>query len=169
MKFAARPTTTTKLRHALHIIPLLLAALCASNTYASEGGEGGGSNSAVTGKVNYFPIAPVFVVNIRDKNTLRFMQVGVDLMTMDADVVSAVQKNIAPIRHELLMLFSSRDIDEVLGTQAREKLRQEALVKVQEVLEHYADISTTKKVKGEDGKEVPSSVQQVLFTSFVVQ
>jgi flagellar FliL protein len=166
MKFSARPARRHKTRLAL----LLLAALCSGNLSAnSGGGEGGGSGGGTTGKVNYLPLEPAFVVNIQDNNSLRFMQVGIDLMTMDAEVVAAVQKHIAPIRHELLMLFSSRDISEVLTTEAREKLRQEALTKIQGVLEHYADISASKKVKGEDGKEFPSSVQEVLFTSFVIQ
>jgi flagellar FliL protein len=170
MKFAARPATTPQRHHKTRLALLLLAALCSGGAAAvSSGGEGGGSASVATGKVNYFPIAPAFVVNIQDNNSLRFMQIGINLMTMDAEVVAAVQKHMAPLRHELVMLFSSRDISEVLSTEAREKMRQEALVKIQGVLERYADIPVSKKVKGEDGKEHPSSVQEVLFTSFVIQ
>lgn len=169
MKFAVHPATTPQ-RHKTRLALLLLAALCSGGAGASSGGgEGGGSASVATGKVNYFPITPAFVVNIQDNNSLRFMQIGINLMTMDAEVVAAVQKHMAPLRHELVMLFSSRDISEVLSTEAREKMRQEALTKIQGVLERYADIPASKKVKSEDGKEHPSSVQEVLFTSFVIQ
>lgn len=170
MKFAAARTTIRHPRHTTRLALLLLTALASGASFASGGGgEGGGGGGVATGKVNYFPIDPAFVVNIQDNNSLRFMQIGLNLMTMDAEVVEAVKKHMAPIRHELVMLFSSRDINEVLTAQAREKLRQEALVKIQGVLEHYADIPVTKKVKSEDGKEHPSSVQEVLFTSFVIQ
>lgn len=170
MKCAVHPALITPPRHKTGLALLLLAALCSSNVSANSGeGEGSSGSSYTTGKVNYFPIDPAFVVNIQDNNSLRFMQVSVNLMTMDAEVVAAVQKHMAPIRHELLMLFSSRDINEVRSTEAREKLRQEALVKIQGVLAHYADISASKRVKGEGGKEFPSGVQEVLFTSFVIQ
>lgn len=169
MKFTAR-TPFTPIHHAPHLVLVLLLALLASGTvHASGGGGGGGSGSATTGQVNYFPMEPAFVVNVRDNNYMRFMQVGINLMTMDAEVVAAVQKHMAPIRHELVMLFSSRDINEVRAIETREKMRQEALAKIQSVLEHYAGISPSKKVAGADGKEVPSSVQEVLFTSFVIQ
>lgn len=167
MKFAAHPAMFTQLRHASRLALLLLAALCASSAFAAGGG--GGTSAAATGKINYFPLDPAFVVNIQDNRSLRFMQVSLNLMTMDAEVVAAVQKHMAPIRHELLMLFSSRTIDEVLTAQAREKLRQDALGKIQGVLEHYAQIPVSKKVKDAEGKEHPSSVQEVLFTSFVIQ
>lgn len=168
MKFSAASSTIRPLRHKTRLALLLITALASGAAFASGGGGESGGGVA-TGKVNYFPIDPAFVVNIQDNDSLRFMQIGLNLMTMDAEVVEAVKKHMAPIRHELVMLFSSRDINEVLTAQAREKLRQEALVKIQGVLEHYADIPATKKVKSEDGKEHPSSVQEVLFTSFVIQ
>ena len=166
MKFLARPVISLQRRFYL----CLWVMFCASSAFASGGGGGGGARGgAVTGKVNYLPLEPAFVVNIQDERSLRFMQLSLNLMTMDAEVVAAVKKHMAPIRHELLMLFSSRDINEVLTVQARENLRKEALAKVQFVLEKYAHISASHKAKDAEGKEFPSSVQEVLFTSFVVQ
>ncbi|MDZ4262661.1 MAG: flagellar basal body-associated FliL family protein [Pseudomonadota bacterium] len=166
----ATPLTAPSQRHFLRFASLfLLAILCVNVAVASGGGGGGAASGATTGKVNYLPLEPAFVVNIQDNQSLRFMQLSLNVMTMDAEVVAAVNKHMAPIRHALLMLFSSRNINEVLTTQARENLRQEALVKVQGVLEHYAHISVGSKVKDAEGKEFPSSVQEVLFTSFVIQ
>ncbi len=166
MKLALHPTLFTQLGRATQLVLLLMAAFCTNNVFAAGGG---GASAATTGKVNYFPIEPAFVVNIQDNRSIRFMQIGVNLMTMDAEVVTAVQKHMAPIRHELIMLFSSRELSEVMSPPAREVLRQEALLKIQEVLGKYADISISKKAKDPEGKEHPSSVQEVLFTSFVIQ
>ncbi len=168
MTFAARLTIPSQ-RRFLRRFPLFLLAMFCVNVALASGGGGGDSGGATTGKVNYLPLEPAFVVNIQDNRSLRFMQVSLNLMTMDAEVVAAVKKHMAPIRHELLMLFSSRDINDVLTVPARENMRQEALVKIQGVLEHYAHISASNKVKDAEGKEFPSSVQEVLFTSFVIQ
>ena len=97
------------------------------------------------------------------------MQIKISLMSMDADAIAAVEKHMAPIRHELLMIFTHRDISEVMGIQAREALRQQALTSVQEVLMKHAEIDSAGKNTTEEGTEYPTGVQELLFTSFVIQ
>ncbi len=143
---------------------LLMFAASNANAAASGGG------SVETGKANYFNIDKPFVVNIRDgTGGLRFMQIGINLMTMDADVVAAVEKHLAPIKHELIMLFSHQQFKQVTSRGAREQLRKDALARVQSVLQKYADITPNKKIKGEDDKQYLSSVQDLFFTNFIIQ
>ena len=56
-----------------------------------------------------------------------------------------------------------------MGIQAREGLRQEALQKVQAVLMKHAEIDSAGKNTTEEGTEYPTGVQELLFTSFVIQ
>ncbi len=130
---------------------------------------GGGGATITDGKANYLSLEPAFVVNIIDGNRMRFMQLAIDLMSMDSHAIQAVQDHRAPIRHELLMLFAHRDIAAVMGLKQREKLRQDALEKIQETLLKYADIDSHGTAKTEDGHKYPTGVQEVLFTNFVIQ
>ncbi len=147
---------------------LLILMFSSSASYGSASGGGGGAAIA-DGKANYLTLEPAFVVNIIDGNRMRFMQLAIDLMSMDSHAIQAVQDHRAPIRHELLMLFAHRDISEVMGLKQREKLRQDALEKIQETLLKYADIDSTGTAETEDGHKYPTGVQEVLFTNFVIQ
>jgi len=145
---------------------ILMIALTFTANASSGGGEG---NSYVAGHANYYDINPPFTVNVLDKDRLRFMQITVNLMAMDADTIPAVEKHMAPIRHELIMLFAHRDISEVMGIQAREELRKQALERVRHVLEQRAHIDSNGQGTTEDGKTYLTGVQELLFTSFVIQ
>ena len=140
-------------------------------TLTSIGAHAAGSSGPTftNGKPNYFSMNPVFTVNILDGDDMRFMQIAIDLMSMDIEAINATQEHEAPIRHELLMLFAHRDITEVVGVQQREKLRQEALTRIQETLKKYAGIDSVGKDKTEEGQEYPTGIQEVLFTNYVIQ
>ena len=152
-------------RH-LRSTAFVLLALTSISVHAAGGG---GGPTFTNGQPNYFTMKPVFVVNILDGDDLRFMQIAIDLMSMDVAAINAVQQHEAPIRHELLMLFAHRDITEVIGAQQREQLRQQALSRIQETLKKYADIDSVSKDKTEEGAEYPTGIQEVLFTNYVIQ
>lgn len=145
---------------------LLFFLLLASSTAHAVGGGGAAIEN---GKTNYFTIEPAFVVNVLDGRQLRFLQVAVDIVSMDSNAIEALQDHRAPIRHELLMLFAHRELAEVMGLQQREELRQAALQRIQEALLKYADIKPDATAKDKDGNKYPTGVQDVLFTSFVIQ
>ena len=147
---------------------LALALMLISSTSFASGG-GGGSAAITDGKANYFTLEPAFVVNIMDGRNMRFMQLAMDLMSMDSEAIQAIQDHRAPIRHELLMMLAHRDISEVMGLQQREKLRKEALELIQATLAKYADIDSNGKAETEDGHKYKAGIQEVLFTNFVIQ
>lgn len=148
-------------------ILFIALALTSLNIFASGGG--GGDPSIADGQANYYTIEPAIVVNVLDGRGMRYLQVAIDVMSMDSKAIEAMQNHQAPIRHELIMLFAHRDISEVLGLQQREQLRQEALSRIRETLLKYADIKSNAKAKNEEGKKYPLGIQEVLFTSFVIQ
>ncbi|ALP54311.1 hypothetical protein Tel_14810 [Candidatus Tenderia electrophaga] len=162
-----RPQPGT-IRFSATMYPFLLLLLLAGGAQAAAGG-GGGEASIADGKTNYFTLEPAFVVNIIDGQALRFMQVEVDVVSMDSAAIEAIQDHRAPIRHSLLMLFAHRDLSEVLGLQQRNELRQQALERIRAALLQYADIKSDAKAKDSDGNKYPTGIQDVLFTSFVIQ
>ena len=165
--FALRTPRSIHSFQQLSKIVFLALMLVSTSSFASGGG--GGSASITDGKANYFTLEPAFVVNILDGQNMRFMQLALDLMSMDSKAIEAVQDHRAPIRHELLMLFTHRKISEVIGLQQREKLRKEALELIQVTLAKYADIDSNGKAETEDGHKYPTGIQEVLFTNFVIQ
>jgi flagellar FliL protein len=111
-----------------------------------EGAEGG--KSAV-----YFAIDPPLVVNFEDGSVVRFLQITMEIMAHDQKALESVQKNVPLIRNNLLLLMSNRTYQSLMTREGKEKLRQEALTEIRAVQK----------------KEGGADVDDLLFTSFVVQ
>ena len=101
----------------------------------------------------YYAIDPPLVVNFEDGSVVRFLQITMEVMAHDQKAIDSVQKNIPLIRNNLLLLMSNRNYQSMMSREGKEKLRQEALAEVRAV---------QKKEGGPD-------VDDILFTSFVVQ
>jgi flagellar FliL protein len=116
---------------------------------APKGAEGGGSGKPSV----YYAIDPPLVVNFEDGSAVRFLQITMEIMAHDEKAIESVQKNIPLIRNNLLLLMSNRNYQTMMSREGKEKLRDEALAEIRAV---------QKKEGGPD-------VDDVLFTSFVVQ
>ncbi len=115
---------------------------------AGHGEEGGGAKAAV-----YYAIDPPLVVNFEEGSAVRFLQITMELMAHDQKAIDSVQKNIPLIRNNLLLLMSNRDYQSLMSREGKEKLRTEALNEVRAVQK----------------KEGGADIDDLLFTSFVVQ
>ena len=115
---------------------------------AGHGGEGEAGAAAA-----YYAIDPPLVVNFEDGSAVRFLQITMALMAHDQKAIDSVQKNIPLIRNNLLLLMSNRNYQTLMSREGKEKLRQEALAEVRAVQK----------------KEGGADIDDVLFTSFVVQ
>ncbi|HCS27718.1 MAG TPA: hypothetical protein DIW43_09705 [Spongiibacteraceae bacterium] len=102
----------------------------------------------------YMSLEPAFVVNLQDGNSLRFLQVQVDLMSRDAADFEKVEKYGVRVRNDLLMLFGSVTRDDLMLPNGTTDLQKSALDTVNNVL------------KQESGK---GSVEAVYFSKFVMQ
>jgi flagellar basal body-associated protein FliL len=110
--------------------------------------DGGSGKTAI-----YFAIDPPLVVNFEDGSVVRFLQITMEVMAHDQKAIDSVQKNIPVIRNNLLLLMSNRNYQSMMSREGKEKLRQEALTEVRAVQK----------------KEGSPDVDDLLFTSFVVQ
>src|SRR6202167_5899507 len=115
---------------------------------ARHGGEGHSGKGAVS-----FAIDPPLVVNFEDGSAVRLLQITMGLMAHDQKAIESVQKNVPLSRNNLLLLMSNRNYQTLMSREGKEKLRQEALAEVRAVQK----------------KEGGSDIDDVLFTSFVVQ
>ncbi len=102
----------------------------------------------------YYPLREKFIVNYDVRGRQRFLQVEVTLMLRDNGVIPVIELHMPRVRNDLIMLLSGQVFEDLQTPEGKELLRQDALSRVQDILEQ------------EIGKP---GVEQVLFTSFVMQ
>ena len=125
---------------------------------SAKKGDKKAKNTAKTKKpkapLSYVPLDPPFVVNFSGDTDVRFLQVSLEAGTRDPVVVEQIKEHRPAIRNNLVFLFKAQDPVQLDTREGMEKLRQDTLAAVQEVL------------KAETGA---SGVENVYFTSFVMQ
>jgi flagellar FliL protein len=107
------------------------------------------------GPALYVALDPPFVVNFDGEQVVRFLQITVQVMTRDPATVELLKANDPVVRNDLLLLFGNQKYEVVSERAGKEKLRSDALAAIRHV------------VQGAGGK--PERVEQVYFTSFVMQ
>ena len=152
---------------AMAVALLLVSGVCAYALYALVGHDK--PSVAATGKAatnakadkpdrnapEYFlPLDPAFVVNFRDDDSMRYLQIGVTLMAHDQGVLDTVKSVDPVVRNALVMLFSRQDYTILSDPNGKQKLQAEALDAVRKI------------VAARTGKP---GVDALYFTSFVMQ
>lgn len=102
----------------------------------------------------YLPLEPAFVVNFRDDQSMRFLQVGVTLMSHEQAALDAAKNADPVVRDALLMLFSRQDYAILSDPSGKQKLQAQALDAVRKIVGDRL---------GRPG------IDAVYFTSFVMQ
>lgn len=102
----------------------------------------------------YYPMKPAILVNYSVRGRQRYLQAELTLMTREVDVLPAIELHQPMIRNALVLLMGGQIFSELQTAEGKELLRQQCLQQVQRLLEQ------------EIGKP---GVEQVLFTSFVIQ
>jgi flagellar protein FliL len=142
------------------------SADAASETKSAAAGKHGGKSDKKDAKGKkekkdahalpavYLALDPAFVVNFEDQGVVRFLQITAEVGTHDPLALDAVKLHMPIIRNNLVMLFSNLNLANVTTREGKEKLRADALVEVQKVLQDQT---------GDPG------VENIYFTSFVMQ
>ncbi len=102
----------------------------------------------------YLALQPAFVVNFRDDDSLRYLQVGITLMAHDQAALDTAKSADPVLRDALVALLSSQDYTVISGAAGREKLQAQALLAVRKVVQERL---------GRPG------IDALYFTSFVMQ
>ncbi|KRE90916.1 flagellar basal body protein FliL [Frateuria sp. Soil773] len=143
------------------VIGLAVALLAVSGVcaYVLFGGRGAAAASKASEPAPakhelYLPLEPAFVVNFRDDDSMRFLQVGVSLMSHDPAALAAAKDADPVIRDALVKLFSSKDYAILSDAAGKQKLQADALAAVRAI------------VGARYGKP---GIEALYFTSFVMQ
>jgi flagellar protein FliL len=103
----------------------------------------------------FLPMDPPFVVNFQSEQAVRFLQVSAQIMTRDPKTLEELKVADPIIRNDLLLLLGNQKYATVSTLEGKEELRRQSLEAVRKVLE-------------DNGGE-PQNVENVYFTSFVMQ
>lgn len=120
----------------------------------------------------YHPLKPTFIINFADASKVAYLQVDIEIMAFDQGVIDAVQEHMPVVRNNILLVLGSYSYDSIKNAEGKEKMREEILASINEVLSGKAS-----KKKDEDDKDEKkennvagkNAVQQVYFTSFIMQ
>ncbi|MFE8071184.1 flagellar basal body-associated FliL family protein [Marinobacteraceae bacterium S3BR75-40.1] len=134
-----------------YILALTMLLALGGPAWGSSEGESGANETGT----QYVELKPAFVVNVGEPGArLRYAKVSVTLRVEGKEAADKVDTHRPWIRNELVFLLSGQSIDQVTSSQGQQGLQQEALQRINAVLEAEA---------GE------ALVTDVLFTEFVVQ
>ncbi len=166
-----------KIINAVGILVLVIAGNLATNVIVRDfmpglapgaaavaaGEEEGGDAAAEEepkGPPIYLALDPPLVASIDDGESIRFLQITVEVMSRQQSALNAVVTHTPVIRNNLLMLLGRKQISELTSSEGKEKLRQEALSEVQAILEQMGPVKPD---------EALGELEDLYFTSFVVQ
>ena len=76
-----------------------------------------------SGPEQFLALDPAFVVNFRDDQAVRYLQVGVSLMSHDSAAIDAAKQAQPVIRNALVMLFSGQNYASLIDAAGKQKLQ----------------------------------------------
>lgn len=124
----------------------------------------------------------VFTVNLKDERGERFAQVGVTLELKDAAAENELKERLPSVRNEILLLLSSKRIDELLTDEGKRELAQQIRTRAAYGMgvvpdepepvppvavpagARHAAVAAARKAE-----PVENPVHNVLFSQFIVQ
>lgn len=117
----------------------------------------------------YLALKPNFTVNFDVNGRQRFLQTELTLMYRDPNLEKLLEEHMPAVRNGLVMLLSRQVFDELQTTEGKEKLRADALKVVQDIITKESETTEEKDEKKKDEAKFKGTVENVLFTQFVMQ
>jgi flagellar protein FliL len=122
----------------------------------AEGGHGEAKAEAKTeggqakpGGGTIYPLEP-FIVNIYDGQEIRYLKLKVEFDMANSEVKGDLDGKVAPLRDAILILLTTKTMQEIQDLQGKNTLREQILGAVNKIIP-------------------PGKVTKVYFTDFVVQ
>jgi flagellar FliL protein len=141
------------------VVVVVLAGIGGYVAFTQRAAQGGthatkGEVAKVSRAELYLPLDPAFVVNFRDDDSLRFLQVGITLMAHDQAAIDTAKAAEPVLRDAMVSLLSSQDYTVIGSAAGRQKLQAQALAAARKVVQARL---------GRPG------IDALYFTSFVMQ
>jgi flagellar FliL protein len=119
----------------------------------------------------YIPLDP-FIVNLADRENEKYAQIGMTLQVDDPKFAEQMKGYMPAIRNAILMILSHKTSAELLDRDGKDKLAEEVMRESVRPLGIEIDAEDAPDVPGKKKRKrapVYNPVQQVLFSSFIIQ
>ena len=130
----------------------ILMALMVGSISSSVSAGGGGGDAFKEG-VNYIPIKPHLVVNYGGTGKVKYIKAELSLRTEDMLSAQEVSHHMPLVRDTLIMLISSVTDEQMASSEGKEKMRLEALEKINIALDHAIHPAKAKAAADEHAKD----------------
>jgi flagellar protein FliL len=114
----------------------------------------------------YYAMTPNFTINFNVNGRQRYLQAAITLLYRDPLLEELLTLHMPAIRNGLVMLLSAKNFDDLQTTEGKETLREEALEIIRNQLQKEQEALAA---SGKADKVSSENVEQVLFTTFVMQ
>lgn len=145
-----KPHRSLVLVFALALLPALSHANAKAEEEEGSGKEG--EEGKKPPKAVYVTMDPAFVTNFTD-DKIRYIRTDVSIKVKNEKTKDAIRDNTYAIRHHLVMLLNRQTEQDLRSVEGRQQLAQDAAAEVVGVLQ---------------SEDKPNDVEEVLFTSFVI-
>lgn len=112
----------------------------------AKAAEGGGPGKP---GASSYPLEP-FIVNIYDGQEIRYLKLKVEFEMVNPEVKAELDGKVAPLRDAILILLTTKTMQEIQDLQGKNTLREQILAAANRIMQ-------------------PGKVSKVYFTDFVVQ
>lgn len=116
---------------------------------AEAGNEQKKETAGAKKSIAIYPLEP-FIVNIHDGPNLRYLKIKLEFEIASPGAKEEIDPFQAPLRDAILVLLSSKNLEEISVTDGKNKLRDEVMATVAKIVP-------------------PGKIMRVYFTDFVVQ
>ncbi|MBI1394800.1 MAG: flagellar basal body-associated protein FliL [Betaproteobacteria bacterium] len=131
--------------------------------YADEGDEE--DDGGHSGKPPVYESLEPFVVNLATEAADRYLQVGIDVKVSSPEIAEKIKQHLPEIRNEILLILSSKKVDELTTLEGKNRLRVEIRDAVNKPIGYYR-----RPPEGQEMRYRPrKGALDVLLTSFVIQ
>lgn len=168
---------TTILLIVLIVLVLIIGGIGAWYFLLKDGSESSDSSEKtekVLGPIQYHTMTPEFVVNFGPGSKVRYLQVDLQIATRDEAALQTVTTYRPVLRNDILVILSGQSFDDLKSRSGKEALQKKLLNSINKVVtsaSHAATDSDPKETKNdaEDTAEVKGPIENVYFTSFIMQ
>ncbi|GAA6143249.1 flagellar basal body-associated FliL family protein [Hydrogenophaga sp. 5NK40-0174] len=114
------------------------------------------------------------VVNLADPGGNRYAQLGITLQLQDAATEEAIKVYMPTIRNGILLIISQRTSEQMLGIEGKEKLARDIIAEIAHVMGYQVEEpegaeEADRHKRRKRRRAPPNPVQEVLFSSFIIQ
>lgn len=151
----------------------------AAETAETDGSGADASDTTETPRkpAIYEAIKPPLIVNFKDESGgIRYLQIGIEIMSRKQAVLDVVKNHMPAIRNNLILLLSEQKPDDLHSRAGKDKLRESVRMAIQEIVQaeapdlvHAENKEAGKNSSDDNGAVSGTAIEAVYFTKFVMQ